>query len=76
MKMYIFDEVLSDYTNGMVMIAADSLEQAQYIAFQEFNGMEKEFQDFLKEGWDQVAGIYALAGKVEAGIKHYVYGGS
>jgi hypothetical protein len=79
MKMFVFEEVLWDYTSGMAVIAAESLEQAQQLAYEEFNyncNWRKEtFEEWLKSSnFHRCEGEYEVVG-VEAGIKHYVYGG-
>ena len=79
MKMFVFDNVLHDYTSGMCMIVAESLEQAQRLAFERFarpSWRKRTFEEFREEsGFGSCQGEYEVQG-VEAGIKHYVYGGS
>lgn len=77
MKMFVFEDVLHDYTSGMCMIVAESLEQAQKLAFECFGDdwRKQTFEEFRKEsGFGSCEGEYAVEG-VEEGIKHYVYGG-
>ena len=74
MKMFVFQDVLRDYTAGMAMIAAETLEEAQRFAFEAFY-TDQSFEVFVKNGWDIADGEYELNEQVEPGIKHYVYGG-
>lgn len=77
MKMFVFEDVLHDYTSGMCMIVAESLEQAQKLAFERFGDdwRKQTFEEFREQsGFGSFEGEYEVQG-VEAGIKHYVYGG-
>ena len=75
MKMFVFEGVLADYTDGMAMIAAKNLDQAQQLAFEQF-GYQKSIEEFLAKepGVFKPAGEYPLRGG-SAGVLHYVYGG-
>jgi hypothetical protein len=79
MKLFVFEDVLVDYTSGMVMIAADTLEEAQVLAFEEFHrdwDDETTFADLCKRepGWVSPTGVYETDNKV-SGILHTVWGG-
>lgn len=78
MKMFVFEGVLTDWTSGMAVIAAKSLEHAQQLAFAEF-GLDyknETLADFLKrEDGFMEATWYPLGKGVEAGVLHHVYGG-
>ena len=77
MKMFVFEEVLPDYTSGMALIAAETLDQAQQIAYATFylSWQEQTFEEWLKSsGFHTCSGIYEI-GDVKAGVRHYVYGG-
>ena len=70
MKLYILKEVLSDYTSGMVIIAAENKDQCRELFI-------KEFGDYYAEEFDEYAKftIIESVGLDEAGIVEYVYGG-
>ena len=75
MKLYIFEDVLCDWTSGMAVIAANTLKQAQDYAFKEF-GYSDTVELFLQregEGFNVPTGIYQTQ-DAEHGTKHYVYG--
>lgn len=77
-KMFVFEDVLWDYTSGMVLIAAEDLQEAQVFAFNEFN-YRKEYTlaDFLEQqaGFKDPAGVYPLAAGANKGVLHSVHGG-
>lgn len=73
MNLYIINEVLYDYTDGMVVIAAASLERARelFVAeFGKFNTVE-EFDAAIERGAYKTLQV---VGQPE-GIVSYVYGG-
>lgn len=78
MQIYVFEDVLCDYTSGMAVIAAESLEQAQAIAFKEF-GWHDTIEEFLERGgeggFQKPAGVYPMPEGTAAGVLHHVYGG-
>ena len=77
MFIYVFEDVLRDYTSGMVVIAAEDLQEAQVFASQEFNwGEEITLADFLEKqpGFKLATGMYALASDGIKGVLHTVYG--
>jgi hypothetical protein len=71
MKLFIINNVLSDYTSGMVVIAAESKEQCRELFI-------KEFSDFHANEFDQYATFTVIesVGLDTAGVVDYVYGGS
>ncbi len=70
MNLYIINEVLSDYTSGMVVIAAESKESAREFFI-------KEFSDYHADEFDKYAKFTVIEGvNHSAGIVDYVYGGS
>ena len=79
MNLYVFEEVLTDYTDGMVMIAEHTLEDAQAIAFEQFGHKWRDntLEEFLQnqEGFRVPTGVYPLAENVKPGVLHFVYGG-
>ena len=76
MFIYVFEDVLIDYTAGLVVIRAESLEQAQELARVEF-GRWDSMDKFLanEDGFVTPAGCYPVPYD-EARVLHYVYGGS
>lgn len=70
MNLYIINEVLTDYTSGMVVIAAESKEQCKEFFI-------KEFSEYHAEEFDNHATFKVIEGvNHSAGIVDYVYGGS
>ena len=78
MNMYVFEDVLWDYTSGMVVIAAEDLLEAQMFAYEAFNyRKENTLADFLEQqaGFNLADGVYPLAAGVNKGVLHSVHGG-
>ena len=78
MFIYVFEDVLQDYTSGMVVIAAEDLQEAQVIASKEFNWKKQiTLADFLEQqpGFKVASGMYTLASDGIKGVLHSVYGG-
>jgi len=69
MNLYIINEVLSDYTSGMAVIAAESKEQCREFFI-------KEFSEYHAEEFDKYAEFTVIEGvNHAAGVVQYVYGG-
>jgi hypothetical protein len=69
-NLYIINNVLTDYTSGMVVIAAESKEQCRELFI-------KEFSDWHAEEFDKYAKFTVIEGvNHAAGMVDYVYGGS
>ena len=69
MNLYIINEVLSDYTSGMVVIAAESKEQCRELFI-------KEFTEYHVDEFDNWAKFTVIEGvNHAAGVVDYVYGG-
>lgn len=68
MKLFIVNNVLCDYTSGMVVVRAESVEHARQLCIEEFKSSSEEFQDL--ENYFEVD----LNG--EAGVVDCVWGGS
>ncbi len=81
MKLYILKEVLYDYTDGMAVIAAESMPQCEQIFMEEFgyftdrNGERVKDEKVQKEFNNAKVTIIESVGLDEAGIVEYVYGG-
>ena len=78
LNMYVFEDVLWDWTSGMVLIAAEDLQDAQQIAYQEYNYRKDNIlEDFLEQqgGFKEAAGVYPLAPGANKGVLHSVHGG-
>lgn len=77
MNLYIFEGVLTDYTDGLAVIAAEDLSKAQALAYEEFRYRSENLQGFLDRdpGFLEPAGVYPSS-VVQAGVLHFVRGGS
>ena len=80
MNLYIINEVLYDYTDGMCVIAAESMPQCEQIFMEEF-GYDGD-ADWAKESNERKQKEFITAPiKVIEGVNHpagvvsYVYGG-
>jgi hypothetical protein len=70
MNLYIINDVLSDYTSGMVVIAAESKEQCRELFLKEFSG------EYHADEFDKYAYFTIIEGvNHPAGVVDYVYGG-
>ena len=79
LNMYVFEDVLWDYTSGMVLIAAEDLQEAQMLAFEEYNYRKgNTLADFLEQqtGFQNAAGVYPLQSGTNKGLLHSVHGGA
>ena len=70
MKLFIINNVLSDYTSGMAVIAAETKEQCRELFIKEFS--EYHAKDFDEYGRFTVIESVGLD---VAGVVQYVYGG-
>jgi len=70
MHLYILNNVLSDYTSGMAVIAAENKDQCRELFI-------KKFGEWSAKDFDEHARftIIESVGIEEAGIVEYVYGG-
>ena len=69
MNLYILNEVLSDYTSGMAVIAAESKEHAREIWI-------KEFGEYHASDFDKYAKFTIIEDvKHPAGLVDHVWGG-
>lgn len=70
MKLYIINNVLSDYTSGMAVIAAENMDQCRELFI-------KEVGEYYADEFDNCARftIIESVGLDEAGVVEYVYGG-
>ena len=77
MNLYILNDVLHDYTAGMAVIAAESMEQCGQIFMEEF--CHSNDSDFVKECRQEdfnTAEVKVIEGvNYAAGVVSYVYGG-
>jgi hypothetical protein len=73
MNLYIISEVLSDYTSGMVVIAAESLDRCRALVQAQWSSdsILKEFDAAIKDGEYKVLEVQ----NQEEGIVSYVFGG-
>lgn len=71
MKLFVFEHVLCEWSQGLVVIAANDLEQAHQIAEAEYSW---SFND--DDGWAEPAAVYDVADQlIEVGVQHRIYGG-
>ena len=70
MKLFIINNVLSDYTSGMAVIAAETKDQCRELFI-------KEFSEYHAREFDEYARFTVIesVGLDEAGVVEYVYGG-
>ena len=71
-NLYIINEVLSDYTPGMVVISAPSLERCREVFEKEIEfALMGEFDSAIEDGdYKVIEGV-----NQEEGVISYVYGG-
>ena len=71
MNLYIINDVLTDYTSGMVVIAAESKDHARELFTKEFSG------EYHADEFDRFAKFTVIENvNHPAGIVDYVYGGA
>ena len=69
-NLYIINEVLSDYTPGMAVVSAPSLERCREIFAEEFDDVS-EFNVSIRDGeYKVIEGVDHIEGVIS-----YVYGG-
>ena len=72
MNLYIITEVLSDYTPGMCVIAAESKEQCRELFINEFG-------EYYADSFDKYAEFTVINGvndpELAVGVVDYVHGG-
>lgn len=70
MKLFIISNVLSEYTSGMAVIAAENMDQCRELFI-------KEVGEYYADEFDNYARftIIESVGLDEAGVVEYVYGG-
>ena len=70
-NLYIINEVLYDYTPGMAVIAAPSLERCREIFAEEFELWVDEFDSTITDGdYKVIEGV-----ELQTGVVSYVVGG-
>jgi hypothetical protein len=73
MKLYLINEVLYDYSAGMVAIAAENLEQCRNIFEEDFGKSRlNEFDTAIQNGYYQELEVKS---DTQPGVVTYVYGG-
>ena len=70
MNLYIINDILEDYTSGMVVIAAESKEQCRALFIEEFGDWYAKDYDSELTKFTVIEGVNHPAGVVD-----YVYGG-
>lgn len=74
MNLYIIQEVLADYTDGMVVIAAASLERARELFLAEFECSTSSADEFDRAIESGAYKTLQVVGQPEGVVSH-VYGG-
>jgi len=79
MNLYILNDVLYDYTSGMAVIAAESMEQCNQIFIEKFGGsgdnQYAKTRVFLQKEFDTADFKVIENVNHPAGVISYVYGG-
>lgn len=70
MNLYIINEVLYDYTDGMCVIAAESMPHCESIFMKEFGSTEERQKEFNEAPIKVIENV-----NHPEGIVSYVYGG-
>lgn len=70
-QMFVFENVLTDYTSGMVIVVASDHEECDRMLHKQFGGMMQQDED----GWNNPT-IYPMPDNVESGVKHECWGGA
>ena len=73
MKLFIIQEILIDYTSGMVVIAANDKDECREIFLKEFVDENSEYKT---EFDNAVFNVIESVGIDEPGLVDYIYGGS
>lgn len=83
MNLYVYTNVLRDYTGGMVLIAASSIEEAFEYAVQNFFYGDRDNQEDWANFQEKNPGFfscpisgYKLAVDTNPGVQHYIWGGA
>ena len=71
MNLYIINEILVDYTSGLVVIAAESKEQCRELFIEKFGKYQSDDFDSELTKFTVIEGVNHAAGIVD-----YVYGGA
>jgi len=76
MNLYIINEVLSDYTDGMCVIAAESLARCEQLFMKEFGDSKSDYNKEQTQKEFNTAPIKVIENiNHPEGIVSYVYGG-
>jgi ribonuclease HIII len=83
MKLFIIQEILIDYTSGMVVIAANDKDECREIFLKEFvdeNSVDENggfiYSNYKTEFDNAVFKVIESVGIDEPGLVDYIYGGS
>jgi hypothetical protein len=74
MFLYIFNDVLCDYTPGMAIIASENLDEAKAIFIREFDREEYEIDRVIRQGKYKVLRLDENVHR-ESGLIDVVWGG-
>lgn len=75
MNLYVFEDVLTNYTSGMVVVAAESVEEAIRLSFEELG--HGNMEGWIENQFDrEPTAVYPLPSGHQAGVLHHVFGGA
>ena len=74
MNLYIIEDVLSDYTFGMAVIAAPSLERCRELFIAEFGAFQSNVSEYDQAIMNGAYKVLSVVSQPE-GVVSYVYGG-
>lgn len=75
MNVFIFKDVLHDYTAGMAVIVAENLTRAKQMAFDEFSYHDDTMAVFLDKEYGFKVPVASLPTTETIEHMHFVYGG-
>lgn len=82
-KLFVFSGVLSDYTDGMAVVIASDLSEAQRLCFDEFIGKnlsDENVSAWLESGsgenFNSASSVFNVSADEVSRVVEYVYGGA
>ena len=74
MKLFVFENVLWNYSSGIVVVTADSFDRACDLSYEKFKHSYRSLET-LRHEFSKYVTDYVLQGEIPEGVKHHVYGG-
>ncbi len=62
LKMYVWDDVLQDWTSGLIVVLAESLEQARELACKDLGYVYQPIMDRLPDIYDSPVAVHVHGG--------------